>query len=36
MAFEITNTQRSASIIRVADAGTTTVALANLAVDANE
>jgi hypothetical protein len=36
MPFEITNTQRSASIIRVADAGTTTVALANLAFDANE
>jgi len=36
MPFEITNTQRSASIIRVADVGTTTVFLANLAVDANE
>jgi len=36
MPFEITNTQRSASIIRVADAGTTTVSLANLAFDANE
>ena len=36
MPYEITNTQRSASIIRIADAGTTTVALANLAVDANE
>jgi len=36
MPFEITNTQRSASIIRVADSGTTTVSLANLAVDANE
>ena len=30
MPFEITNTQRSASIIRVADVGTTTVFLANL------
>ena len=36
MPFEITNTQRSASIIRVADVGTTTVFLANLAFDANE
>ena len=36
MPFEITNTQRSASIIRVADAGTTTVSLENLAFDANE
>jgi hypothetical protein len=36
MAFEITNTQRSASIIRVVDVGTTTVSLANLAFDANE
>ena len=36
MPFEITNTQRSASIIRVVDAGTTTVSLANLAFDANE
>jgi hypothetical protein len=36
MPFEITNTQRSASIIRVADVGTTTVSLANLAFDANE
>ena len=36
MPFEITNTQRSASIIRVADVGTTTVLLANLSVDANE
>jgi hypothetical protein len=36
MPYEITNTQRSASIIRVADAGTATVSLANLAVDANE
>jgi hypothetical protein len=36
MPFEITNTQRSASIIRVADVGTTTVSLANLSVDANE
>jgi hypothetical protein len=36
MPFEITNTQRSASIIRVVDVGTTTVALANLAINANE
>ena len=36
MPYEITNTQRSASIIRVADAGTANVFLANLAVDANE
>ena len=36
MPFEITNTQRSASIIRVVDVGTTTVSLANLAFDANE
>ena len=36
MPFEITNTQRSASIIRVADVGTTTVFLANLSVNANE
>ena len=35
MPFEITNTQRSASIIRVVDVGTTTVALANLAINAN-
>jgi hypothetical protein len=36
MPFEITNTQRSASIIRVVDAGSITVSLANLAFDANE
>jgi len=36
MAFEITNSLRSASIIRVVDAGTTNVTLANLAKDANE
>ena len=36
MAYELTNTLRSASIIRVVGAGTTTIQLANLAVDANE
>ena len=36
MAFEITNTNRSSSIIRVNDAGTTTVYLANLSSGANE
>ena len=36
MAFEITNSLRSASIIRVVDAGTANVTLANLAKDANE
>ena len=36
MAFEITNTNRSSSIIRVNDAGTTTVFLANLSSGANE
>jgi len=36
MAFEITNTLRSASIIRVVDASTANVFLANLAVNANE
>jgi archaellum component FlaF (FlaF/FlaG flagellin family) len=36
MAYEITNTLRSTSIIRVVDAGTYTVPVANLAVDANE
>jgi hypothetical protein len=36
MAFEITNTQRSASIIRVVDPVTANIFLANLAVDANE
>lgn len=36
MAFEITNTNRSSSIIRVVDAGTTTISLANLSSSANE
>ena len=36
MAFEITNTLRSSSIIRVVDASTTTVSLANLSTGANE
>ena len=36
MAFEITNTKRSSSIIRVVDAGTTTVYLANLAASGDE
>ena len=36
MPFEITNTQRSASIIRVVDPVTANIFLANLAVDANE
>ena len=36
MAFEITNTNRSSSIIRVNDAGATTIYLANLAFNANE
>jgi hypothetical protein len=36
MAYELTNTLRSSSIIRVVGAGTTTIELANLAVDANE
>jgi hypothetical protein len=36
MSFEITNTQRSSSIIRVAEIGTATITLANLAFDANE
>jgi hypothetical protein len=36
MPFEITNTLRSSSIIRIEGAGTTTVSLANLSVDANE
>ena len=36
MAFEITNSLRSASIIRVVDAGTANVTLAQLAKDANE
>jgi hypothetical protein len=36
MPFEITNSLRSASIIRVVDAGTANITLANLAKDANE
>ena len=36
MAFDITNTNRSSSIIRVVDAGTTNVFLANLSSGANE
>lgn len=36
MSFEITNTQRSASIIRVAEVGTATITLANLSSNANE
>lgn len=36
MAFEITNTKRSSSIIRVNDLGTTTVYLANLQATADE
>jgi hypothetical protein len=36
MAFDITNTNRSSSIIRVIDAGTTNVFLANLSSGANE
>lgn len=36
MPFEITNSLRSSSIIRIEGTGTTTVALANLAVNANE
>jgi hypothetical protein len=36
MAYEITNTTRGPSIIRVVDPGTVTVNIANLAVDANE
>ena len=36
MPFEITNSLRSASIIRVVDAGTANVTLAQLAKDANE
>lgn len=36
MAFDITNTTRSSSIIRVVDAGTSTVFLANLSSGANE
>ena len=36
MAFEYINTLRSASIARVIDTGTTTIALANLSTGANE
>jgi hypothetical protein len=36
MSFEITNTLRSSSIIRVVDVGYANVALANLAFNANE
>jgi hypothetical protein len=36
MPFEITNTLRSSSIIRIEGAGTTTVSLANLSHNANE
>jgi len=36
MAYEITNTLRGTSIIRVVDAGTYTISLANLAFDVNE
>ena len=36
MAFEITNTLRNTSIIRVVDAGTYTVPVADLSSDANE
>jgi len=36
MAYEITNTLRSSSIIRITGAGTTTIQLANLAYNANE
>jgi hypothetical protein len=36
MPFEITNSLRSSSIIRVEGTGTTTVSLANLSYDANE
>jgi hypothetical protein len=36
MPFEITNSLRSASIIRVVDAGTATITLAQLAKNANE
>jgi len=36
MPFEITNTQRSASIIRVVNSGAETISLANLAFNANE
>jgi hypothetical protein len=36
MAYEITNRKRSSSILRVVGASTTTLELANLAVDATE
>jgi len=36
MAYEITNTTRGSSIIRVVDTGTVTVNIANLSIDANE
>lgn len=36
MSYEITNTLRSSTIIRVVGAGTTTIELANLAFNANE
>lgn len=36
MAYEITNSTRGPSIIRVVDPGTVTVNIANLAVNANE
>jgi hypothetical protein len=36
MAYEIINTQRSTSIIRVVDAGAVTIPLANLSASANE
>jgi len=36
MAYEIINTQRSTSIIRVVDAGAATIALADLSANANE
>ena len=36
MAYEITNTSRGPSIIRVVDPGAVTVNIANLAIDSNE
>jgi hypothetical protein len=36
MAYEVINTQRSTSIIRVVDAGAATIALADLSANANE
>jgi hypothetical protein len=36
MAYEVTNTLRSSSIIRVVDPSTTTIEMANLAFNANE